>query len=385
MAKKPNPTKKRTRTVRNFPASTFSEALQFAESVYRVGAGQKIRRLTLLEELGKSPTSSSARMSITNASKYNLTSGSYNAEWIELTDLGLKATSDSSSPRERERAKIESAISLIDPFNGVYQSLIESKLPAKSVLLDQIREFDVSEDAAEEAVTTFIVNLRDVGLLRTIAGAERIISIDMRLDDLPQTAVRSREAEQVPSATQRPLEAPPFHQIITADRADYETTAFYVSPIGEEGSDRRKHADLFASAIVEPALEQSKLKLLRADQIDQPGVITRQILDYVIHSRLVIADLSFHNPNVFYELAIRHIMRKPTVQIMRSRENVPFDINQSRTILIDDSDIYSLVPQLPVYVAQIAAQVNQSLDNPDAVDNPISVYYPNLVGQISSE
>ncbi|MDC0738883.1 hypothetical protein N6L24_11390 [Cognatishimia sp. SS12] len=380
MSKKPAP-KRKTRTVRNFPASTFSEALKFAKEVFRVGAGQKIRRLTLLQELGKSPTSSTARQAITNSSKYGLTTGSYNAEWIELTELGLKSTSDRTLARERERAKIEASVLQIAPFKGVYESLIEAKLPANSVLIDKIKEFDVADEAASEAVETLIVNLRDVGLLKTIAGAERIISVDMRLDELPSTAA------DVSSVNEKGLQDAPQvslgnHSIITSDRADYETTAFYVSPIGAEGSDTRKHADLFASSIVEPALETSKLRLVRADQIDTPGVITRQILDYIIHSRLVVADLSFHNPNVFYELAIRHLMRKPTVQIMRSRESVPFDINQSRTIMIDDSDIYTLVPQIPVYINQISAQVRQALENPDAVDNPISIYYPNLVSQI---
>lgn len=383
-AQDPRQPKKRTRIVRNFPASLFADAEGFAKDVYRVGAGQKIRRLTLLEELGKSPTSSAARQAITNSSKYGLTSGSYNAEWIELTDKGRKVASESTSPRERERARIECAILEVAPFKGVYEQLIEAKLPAKSVLVDQIKEFDVSGESAEEAVDTFVVNMREVGLLKTIAGAERIISVNMRLDELPSSssAVLDGITPEVPPAAT--TEGGTVNQIITSDRADYETTAFYVSPIGQDASDERKHADLFSASIVEPALADSKLKLVRADQIDSPGVITRQILDYILHSRLVVVDLSFHNPNVFYELAIRHLMRKPIVQIMRSRDRVPFDINQSRTIMIDDTDIYSLVPQLPVYIAQISAQVRQALENPDAVDNPISIYYPNLTAQVQS-
>lgn len=378
--------KKRTRTVRNFPASVFSEALNFADDVFRIGAGQRVRRMTLLEELGKSPTSSAARMAITNSNKYGLTTGSYNAEWIELTELGEKATSDRTTERERERAKIESAVLSIEPFKGVYESLIEAKLPAQSVLIDKIKEFGVDDAAAEEAVETLVVNLRDVGLLKTIAGAERIISVDMRLDEIPisRRSGGISDAQAVDDGSRGGKEYQ-VHSIITSERADYETTAFYVSPIGEEGSETRKHADLFAASIVEPALEASKLRLVRADQIDTPGIITRQILDYILHSRLVVADLSFHNPNVFYELAIRHLMRKPIVQIMRTREKVPFDISQSRTIMIDDRDIYSLVPQLPVYITQISAQVRQALENPDSVDNPISVYYPNLVAQIVTD
>jgi hypothetical protein len=59
----------------------------------------------------------------------------------------------------------------------------------------------------------------------------------------------------------------------------------------------------------------------------------------------VIADLSFHNPNVFYELALRHAVRKPIVQISRTADRLPFDIGQFRTIVVDTTDIYSLVPR----------------------------------------
>lgn len=380
---------KRTRTVRNFPSSTFRDVFEFSQKVYEVGSGQQVRRLTLFDLIGKSPDSSTSRMWITNSAKYGLTKGSYTAEFIELTPLGAKIFNETIPLRERERAKIDAAILSIPPFKSVYEAVVGNKLPAIAVLVDKIKEFDVTAETAEEAIDIFIVNLREVGLLKTLSGAEKIIPIDMKLDELPSSNLRGMASSADLSSTQ-------FHNlndangyvstkgqaVITADRADYETTAFYVSPIGEDGSDTRKHADLFSSSIVEPALEQFGLKLIRADQIESPGIITRQILDYIINSRLVIADLSFHNPNVFYELAIRHLMRKPIVQIVRTRDRIPFDISQSRTIKIDDIDIYTFVPKIPVYIATISAQVRQALENPDSGDNPISIYYPALSAEI---
>jgi hypothetical protein len=53
------------------------------------------------------------------------------------------------------------------------------------------------------------------------------------------------------------------------------------------------------------------------DAIDKPGTITRQIIDYLLRARLVIADLSYHNQNVLYELAIWHAARLSVVQIIR--------------------------------------------------------------------
>jgi hypothetical protein len=120
------------------------------------------------------------------------------------------------------------------------------------------------------------------------------------------------------------------------------------------------------------------LKVIRADAIDKPGIITRQIIEYIMRSRLVIADLSFHNPNVFYELALRHSVKLPILQVVRSSDRVPFDVNQMRTIQIDTTDIYSLVPRIDSYRAEVANQVRRALEGDHVVDTPISIYFPNL-------
>src|SRR5207245_462681 len=92
---------------------------------------------------------------------------------------------------------------------------------------------------------------------------------------------------------------------------DWSKICFYVTPIGEPESEQRRHADLFLSALVEPAMAEFGLKVVRADQIGKPGMITAQVLEHVVRSKLVIADLSFHNPNVFYELSVRHTCHLP--------------------------------------------------------------------------
>jgi hypothetical protein len=78
------------------------------------------------------------------------------------------------------------------------------------------------------------------------------------------------------------------------------------------------------------------------------------------------------------------MMRKPVVQIMRKSEHIPFDVNTVRTIVIDTASIYSLVPKLDAYKAEIAAQVRQALENPESSDKPISMYYPSLTIQLAA-
>lgn len=360
---------KKKRSQRAFPASTFEEPLEFARAVFRLGSGQPVKRLTLFDQLGKSPESGGSRQLIINSGKYGLTRGGVQAENIELTSEGQKAIDDQVTPREQARIRAELAIMRIEPFQKLYEKFVGNKLPVHAVLIDAVKDAGIEPEHASEAVDTFVVNLRFVGLLRTLSGAERIISLDMMLDELPTASL---------APTVLPIGARASTSIITSEHAQFESACFYIAPIGEEGSDVRKHSDLFLSSIVEPALEPFKLQVVRADAIDKPGIITRQIIEYIMRARLVVADLSFHNPNVFYELALRHAVKLPIVQIVRASDRVPFDVNQMRTIQIDTTDIYSLVPRIDSYRAEISNQVRRALEEDHVVDTPISTYFPNL-------
>lgn len=65
------------------------------------------------------------------------------------------------------------------------------------------------------------------------------------------------------------------------------------------------------------------------------------MISALVESELVVADLTGHNPNVFYELAIRHAVAKPYVQMIDSEQTLPFDISTLRTIHFDYRDLDS--------------------------------------------
>lgn len=359
---------KRTRTIRPFPSCSFEDALELPNAIQETAGNQPVRRLTLFDHLEKSPESGPSRQLITNASKYGLISGSYKSDTLQLTEDGNVATSEDSSPRDKARARLKLAVLNIEPFNTLYERYVNNKLPSRAVIADAFRELNIPKTTIDEAVDTFIVNSQFVGLLQTLSGAERFVSVDHLLDTLP-----------APSSTNGAATRPkPDGRLITQSAANFATTCFYVTPIGSDDSEHRKHSDLFLGSIVEPALDQFDLNVIRADAIEKPGVITKQVIEYLLKSRLVVADLSFHNPNVFYELAIRHAARLPTVQIIRKQDRIPFDVNQNRTIQIDTTDIYSLVPQIETYKSQIATQVRRALEDADASDNPITLFWPSM-------
>jgi len=146
-------------------------------------------------------------------------------------------------------------------------------------------------------------------------------------------------------------------------------TCFVIAPIGEAGSDIRKRSDQVLKHVISPAAEQCGYEALRADQISEPGMITSQVIQHIVDDPLVIADLTGWNPNVFYELAIRHALRKPLVQLIKRGEQIPFDVAGTRTIHVDHKDLDSVEEAKEEIVRQIGALEQDSSD----IETPISV------------
>jgi len=367
--------KKRTRRVVPYPLCPFKEVFDFANSIYELGAGHRIRRVTLFDHIGKSPDSGPSRTLVTNSSKYELIKGSYQSEQLELTPEGLKALNENGSAYDRANAKIQIAILNVEPFKALYEKFVGNKLPAKTVLADTLRENGIDEIVINNLVDIFVVNAEYVGVLQTLAGAERLVTIDHALEKISQSQIATSvtDISELVHITKKHITG-----IVTSGNSSFDNTCFYITPIGDEGTEQRKHADLFLGSIIEPAIEPLGLSVVRADSIDKPGLITNQIIEYILRSRLVIADLSFQNPNVFYELALRHISRLPTVQIVRRGDKIPFDVGNFRTIILDCTDIYTLIPKLEIYKSEIAAQARRMLEEPDSVENPVTAVYPGL-------
>lgn len=110
---------------------------------------------------------------------------------------------------------------------------------------------------------------------------------------------------------------------------------FVIAPIGGAGSEIREHSDEVMKFLIRPVLAELGYRAERGDEISLGGTITSQVIDRILADELVIADLSFHNANVFYELAVRHAVRKPVVQIIRQGEAIPFDVQDTRTIEVN--------------------------------------------------
>lgn len=86
---------------------------------------------------------------------------------------------------------------------------------------------------------------------------------------------------------------------------------------------------------VKPTVEACALRCLRADNVYGVSGIMQSIWEAINQSRVIIADVTGRNPNVFYELGIAHTLGKPVVMMTQSMNDVPFDLKHLRCIVYD--------------------------------------------------
>jgi hypothetical protein len=112
--------------------------------------------------------------------------------------------------------------------------------------------------------------------------------------------------------------------------------AFVIQQIGKTDSPERRRADEIYNYIIVPAVVVAGLEPYRADLDLSPGAITPRMLSELLKARLVIADLTGHNPNVFYELGITHSFVRPLISIADSASTLPFDAKDEKVIELGD-------------------------------------------------
>ncbi|MBD2462663.1 hypothetical protein H6G89_16605 [Oscillatoria sp. FACHB-1407] len=111
--------------------------------------------------------------------------------------------------------------------------------------------------------------------------------------------------------------------------------AFVVMPFGRKQGPDGRWIDFNSIyyTLIKPALEEAGLEPFRADEEASSGDILSDMFQELLLADLVVADLSIDNANVFYELGIRHALRRRgVVHIQAGRAYMPFDIFNVRTL-----------------------------------------------------
>ncbi|OFD61449.1 hypothetical protein [Bacillus mycoides] len=152
------------------------------------------------------------------------------------------------------------------------------------------------------------------------------------------------------------------------DNPNKDKTCFIITPIGDDQSDIRRAADGAIDAVIVPALcemgfDEENIKV--AHRMPSPGSINKQVISSVLECDLAVANLTNLNPNVMYELAIRHAARKPVIQICQKGTRLPFDITEERTIFYTN-DMAGVIELTKNFKEMVVEAIDE-----EEPDNPI--------------
>ena len=148
--------------------------------------------------------------------------------------------------------------------------------------------------------------------------------------------------------------------------------AFIVRPFGVKSD---IDFDKVQKELIDPALRKNGIDGATTGEIVEAGNIREDMFQLLLTSDLVIADISLYNPNVYYELGIRHALRKRhTILIRTNKDAVPFDLKTDRYFKYD-------LQKLKKGVDRLAKVIKATILSESNTDSPVFKMLPAMVAQ----
>jgi hypothetical protein len=196
-------------------------------------------------------------------------------------------------------------------------------------------KFGLPPDKHEEFKNIFFESLEDAGLVESHGDKRRVIDISQGAGVEADTATTLKRLEKS----------------VTVQQGD---TCFVMMPFAEPiGSYYKK--------VYEQGIQKAGLRPVRADDdMFKTGKIVDQVWIGIHNAKVLVAELTGRNPNVFYELGLAHALQKPVVLVSSNEEDVPFDVHHIRVIYYDVYDPF----WGEKLIAKIAENVLSALENP---------------------
>ena len=144
-----------------------------------------------------------------------------------------------------------------------------------------------------------------------------------------------------------------------------EKICFIVTAIGESGTPTRERADNVYRYLIAPVCEELGYRPVRVDHVNAVDNINETVINYLKTAPMVVADMTDHNPNAFYELGFRQALELPLVPIIKVGERLPFDVITTRTVFYD-TDVAKIEESKENLKAKI-----QSFENFEMPESPI--------------
>jgi hypothetical protein len=293
------------------PRRSLEQVIRVAEILHTTYAGKSASWTEVSQALGIGASSGNTKYLIWGAQSYGIVNKEENNS-ISLAETGRKIVAPNYDGEDDEgRIKAILTPTLLSQFYSDYNGhQIPSAIHFPNVLESR---YQVPRDRVAEVIEIILANGSYAGILEASGEGEPTV----KLTGTGVSVAKERVTELVEDITEA------ADAIISTDGVDWANTCFYITPIGDEGTDVRKHADMMLKHLLEPVCKAIfGMQVVRADKIERSGVITQQIFEQLARANLCVADLSFNNPNAFYELGVRHVFKLPTIQLIRKGEKI---------------------------------------------------------------
>lgn len=120
-----------------------------------------------------------------------------------------------------------------------------------------------------------------------------------------------------------------------------ERTCFVLTTAAPADTEISQHNDGLVEYVIGPAVRQRGYRVVRMDAVSAPGTISDAAMRHLRVDDLVIADLSFDDPNVMYALGVRHSLDRPVIHVLTPSSTFPFDLAGLEAVTIDLTDLAS--------------------------------------------
>lgn len=137
--------------------------------------------------------------------------------------------------------------------------------------------------------------------------------------------------------------------------------------------------DAFYFDLIKPTVEAAKITCLRGDELRDSGIIQKAALSATMNCDVFIADVSGHNPNVLYELGIRHAANSsPAIVLFNLRSRLPFDISGNYAFPYSASGPQLAPEEAKTFRDSLKRVLDESQEDSKRLRSPVHDFFPEL-------
>ena len=317
-----------------FPRHALAKAIRIPSTLFEQNAGKACTRQEAARFFGLSSPAGPFAVEISSALKYGLLeqpeAGKIQPTALAKQILRPQSTSDTVDGYRQ-------AVLNAPDVSEVYQHYRGENLPDDQFLRNTVVEiYKVPAEAFSEFKQVFIESLETAELLSRHGEKIRIADVTSGDAATPAQSERLKKLERTTN--------------IGAHDTCFVMQPFAV-PLGD-----------YYEKIYKPAIEKAGLRPVRADaEIFATGKIMDQVWQGINAAKVLVAELTTRNPNVFYELGLAHALKKPVVLVSAKEEDVPFDLQHIRVIYYNVSDPF----WGSKLIEKVAENILSAIQNPE--------------------